>query len=431
MKKSVKHLSDTQVEITVNLTPQELDDAKSVALERLAHDIKVPGFRKGRVPASVAAKHVAPDALAEKTLESALNKAVADAFMSEKLQALDRPEVEVKKYVPGSELEFTASCEILPTVKLGNYKKLTAQPEKVTVAKKDVDEIIGRIRQGYAEKKSVKRAAKLQDEVNINFVGKKDGVAFEGGTAKGYDIVLGSGSFIPGFEDAIVGHKVGQTFDVALNFPKTYHVADLKGAPVVFTVTLNDIKEVVLPELTDELAAQAGPFKTVKELQTDIKREITAQKEREATERWKDALVSELVEKSTVPVPQILVNDQLQSIERDMVQNLAYQGLTLDNYLAEKNYKDKQAWLESEAKDSAEKRVKAGLVLAELSKQEKIEATKEELLEQMNLLGQQYNDEAMREQLKTPEAQRDIANRLLTNKTVDRLVELNTTTAKA
>lgn len=425
MKKTVKHLSDTKVEITVNLNPEELKAAEQVALSHLAREIKVPGFRAGKVPVSVAAKHIDGDTLAQHTLENALNKAVADAFMSEDLQALDRPAVEVKKFVPGSELEFTAECEVLPKITLGDYKKLSAKPEKVTVAKKDVDEIIGRIKKGFAEKKAVDRAAKDGDEVNIDFVGKKDDVAFDGGTGAGYDLVIGSNSFIPGFEEGIVGHKAGDTFDLDLEFPKKYHVEELKGAKVVFSVTLNEVKEVVEPELTDELAAKAGPFKTVKELEDDIKREITSQKEREAADKHKDALVSELVEKSTVPVPEILINDQLQSIEQDMVQNLMYRGLTLDMYLAEKGFEDKQAWLDSEAKESATKRVQAGLVLAELSKAEKVEASQEELLEQLNTLGEQYKSEDMQKQLKTPEAQRDVANRLLTNKTIDRLVELN------
>jgi trigger factor len=425
MKKTVKYLSDTKVEITVQLNADELKAAEQVALTHLADEIKVPGFRKGKVPVSVAAKHVNPDTLAQHTLESALNKAVADAFMSENIQALDRPAVEVKKFVPSSELEFTAESEILPKIELGDYKKLTAKPEKVSVTKAEVDEIIGRVKAGFAEKKSVERAAKLNDEVNIDFVGKKDGVAFDGGTSQGYDIVLGSGSFIAGFEEGIVGHKIGDTFDLDLAFPEKYHVEDLKGAKVVFTVTLNEIKEVVEPELNDELAAKAGPFKTVKELEEDIKREITAQKEREATEKHKDALVSELVAKSTVPVPEILINDQLQSIERDMVQNLMYRGLSLDMYLAEKNFKDKDEWLNTEAKESATNRVKAGLVLAELSKVENIEASQDELLEHMNVLGQQYTSDDMRKQLKSPEAQRDIANRLLTDKTIDKLIELN------
>lgn len=426
MKYSTKHLADTKVELTITVTPEELKNAELVALNKISQEIKVPGFRKGKVPASVAAKHVDVNDLAQHTLENALSRAVADAFTESGLQALDRPEVEVKKFVPSTELEFVATCEILPKITLGDYKKLSAKAAKVSVTKKDVDEITARVKKGYAEKKSVDRKAQDGDEVTIDFVGKKDGVAFDGGSAEGHEIVLGSNSFIPGFEDGIVGHKIGDEFDVELEFPSHYHVEDLKGAKVVFTVKLNDIKEVIEPELTDELAAKAGPFKTVKELEDDIKRELTNQKQQEADDKLKDALVTELVEKSEVPVPDILIQDQMRSIEQDMVQNLMQRGLTLDMYLAEKDFKDKDAWLESEVKTAAVNRVKAGLVLADLSKVLKIEASQEELLEKMNLLGQQYPSEDLRKQLKTPEAQRDIANRLLTDKTIDKLVELNT-----
>ncbi|MBH1980291.1 trigger factor [Candidatus Saccharibacteria bacterium] len=425
MKQSTKHLSETKVELTITVGAEELKNAELVALAKVAQDIKVPGFRKGKAPASVAAKHVDPNDLAQHTLENALSKAVADAFTESGVQALDRPEVDVKKFVPGSELEFVAIAEILPKITLGDYKKLSAKAEKVSVTKKDVDEILDRIKKGYAEKKPAERKAKKGDEVNINFVGKKDGVAFDGGTAEGYDIVLGSDSFIPGFEDGIIGHKAGDEFDLDLAFPDHYHVEHLKGAKVVFSVKLNEVKEVVEPELTDELAAKAGPFKTVKELEDDIKTEITRQKQQEADDKLKDALVSELVEKSEVPVPEILAQDQMRSIEQDMVQNLMQRGLTLDMYLAEKDFKDKDAWIASEVKDAADNRVRAGLVLAELSKVLKVEATQEELLERMNLLGQQYPSDDLRKQLKSPEAQRDIANRLLTDKTIDKLVELN------
>lgn len=425
MKQSTKHLSETKVELTITVGAEELKSAELVALTKVAQEIKVPGFRKGKAPASVAAKHVDPNDLAQHTLENALSKSVADAFTESGLQALDRPEVDVKKFVPGAELEFVATAEILPKITLGDYKKLSAKPEKVSVTKKDLDEIIERIRKGYATKQTADRKAKKDDEVSIDFVGKKDGVAFDGGTAEGYDIVLGSDSFIPGFEDGIIGHKAGDEFDLDLAFPDHYHVEDLKGAKVVFSVKLNEVKEVVLPELNDELAAKAGPFKTVKELEDDIKTEITRQKQQEADDKLKDALVSELVEKSIVPVPEVLAQDQMRSIEQDMVQNLMQRGLTLDMYLAEKDFKDKDAWLESEVKDAAENRVRAGLVLADLSKVLKVEATQEELLERMNLLGQQYPSDDLRKQLKSPEAQRDIANRLLTDKTIDKLVELN------
>ena len=425
MKTSVKYLSDTKVAVNVTLGVSELKDAELAALNELGKDIKVPGFRKGKVPVSVVSKNVNPNMLAQKTLESALSKAVADAFISEKLQALDRPEVEVKKFVPGSELEFTAESEVMPKIKIGDYKNLKSTAKKVSVTKKDISEITDRLKKGFASKKTVQRPAKLTDEVNIDFEGKKDGVAFDGGKGEKYDLVLGSNSFIPGFEDGIIGKKTGETFDLKLTFPEDYHADNLKGAEVVFTTTINEIKEVVEPELNDELAAKAGPFKTVEELEDDIKREITKQKETEATEKLKDDLVAELVEKSTVPVPDVLLKDQMKLIEQDTNRNLMYRGMSIDDYIKSLKYKDKNDWLENEVRPIAEKRVKAGLLLAELSKVEKIEATENELLEKINQLGKQYPSEDMRKHLKTPEVQRDVANRILTEKTVDRLVSLN------
>jgi trigger factor len=427
MKTTVKNLSETKVELTILLGKEELEAAEQVALTKLAKSVKAPGFRKGNVPVNVAKKYVDPEALAQQTLEDALSKAVAEAYTSESIQALDRPAVEIKKYVPGQELEFTAEAEILPKVTLGDYKKLKATTKKATVAAKDIDEIIERMRQGFSEKKEVTRAAKNGDEVTIDFVGKKDGVAFDGGTAQDYDLTLGSNSFIRGFEEGIVGKKPGETFDLDLEFPKDYHAKELKGAKVTFTTTLKKIKEIALPEVNDDFAAKAGPFKTVGELKEDIKRELTAQKEREAKEQLKDDLVGQLIEASEVPVPEILLKDQADSIERDMTQNLMYQGLTLDQYLENKGFESKEKWLESEVHDAAKKRVQAGLVLAELSKAEKIEASNQELEDHVNLYKKQYaNNPSMVAQFDQPEARRDIANRLLTEKTVDRLVELNT-----
>lgn len=426
MKTNVKHLSDTKVELTITLGKDELEVAEQVALTKLAKNIKAPGFRKGKVPASVAIKHVDPEMLAQQTLEDALSKAVAEAFLAEKLQALDRPAVDIKKYVPKQEVEFTAEAEILPEIKLGDYKKLKVTAEKVTVADKEITEIIDRMREGFAEKKEVKRAPELGDEVKIDFVGKKDDVPFDGGTAKDYSLKLGSNTFIPGFEEGIVGRKIGETFDLDLEFPKEYRVGDLAGARVVFTVTLNSVQESVLPEVDDAFAAKAGPFKTVAELKADIKRELTAQKEREAREKQKDDLVKQLVEVSTVPVPEILLKDQAESIERDMTQNLAYQGLTLDQYLEDKKL-DKEKWLETEVNVAAKKRVQAGLALAEVSKVEKIEATTQELDDQIEVYKKQYgNSPEMVQQFSTLDARREIANRLLTEKTVERLLDFAT-----
>ena len=426
MNTAIKHLSDTKVELTITLGAKELADAEKVALVKLSHDIKVPGFREGKVPVAVAAKNVNPATLQEQTIDNALSKAVATAFVEEKLQALDRPAVEVKKFVPGETMEFTAEVEIIPKITLGNYKKLKVVTEKIAVTVKEIDEIINRMREGFADKKEVKRAAKDGDETMIDFIGKKDGVAFDGGTATDYALKLGSKSFITGFEEGIVGHLPGDTFDLDLEFPKDYHAADLKGAKVTFTTTLKSIKEAQLPEVNDEFAAKAGPFTSVEELKADVKRELTDQKEREAKEELKDNLVAQLIEVSKVPAPEILVNDQEKSIEQDFERNLMYQSMTLDGYLDAQKFENKEQWLEKEVKPTAIKRVKAGLVLAELSKAEKIEATNDELDAHVEIYKKQYanNPEALK-QFEDPEVRRDIANRLLTEKTVDRLVELN------
>ena len=426
MKTTVKKLSDTNVCLTITLGADELNAAEQVALTKMARDLKVPGFRKGKVPVSVAAKHVNPMALQEQVLDNALSKAVAEAFMNEKLQALERPSVEVKKFVPNQEVEFTAEATVVPPVKLGDYKKLKAKPQAVKVEAKDVDEIIERMQQNFVDKTEVKRAAKDGDEAIIDFVGKKDGVAFDGGSAKDFALKLGGGQFIPGFEEGVVGHKAGETFDLNLEFPKDYHAENLAGAKVVFSVTLHKVNELKLPELNDEFAAKCGPFTDVKELKADIKREITAQKEREAKEKLKDELVAELADSSKVALPELLIDDQLRSIEQDLMQNLSYRGLTMDSYLKAQGFNDKADWQKKEARPAAEKRVKAGLVLAELSKELGVEVSREELDRQISTFKQQYGKDAkLAARFDDPNVHRDIANRMITDKTIDKLVELN------
>ena len=423
MKHTLKKSSDTQVHVTVELDSTDLATAKQVAVRELSKSVKVPGFRAGKVPANVAEKHIDPLALANATTENAINIAMNDIAVSEELRILDRPNVDLKDFQPYDALTFEATIDIVPDIILGDYKKLKAKKDSVTVDEVEIDEVVERMRGQLSEKKSVKRAASSGDEVNIDFVGKLGDEPFDGGTAKGYDLVLGSNSFIPGFEDAIIDHKVGETFDVPLKFPDDYHAEHLKGADTVFTVTLNDVKEVVLPEVNDEFAVKVGPFKTALGMREDIRAELLQQKEKTAADKYKDDLVGELVAVSTVPVPQVLVDDQVRQIEQDAMQNLMYRGMSPDQYIQQMGYKDHDEWHEKEFRVAAERRVQAGLALAELSKIENIEVTQEELTQRHAQMLEQYP--TMKDQLDAPEARRDLANRVITEKTVDRLVELN------
>lgn len=427
MKITREQLSPSRVKLTIAVDAEALQDAEKVALNKLKKDVKVDGFRKGKAPIEVAKKNLDPNMLAEETVNNALSKAVAEAFISETIQVLDRPEVSIVKFVPASELEFTAEADMVPAVKLGKYKKLGLKKQPAPkVEQPEIDEVLGRVLGSMAEKKAVKRAAKLGDEVVIDFVGKKDGEAFDGGASQDYTLPLGSGSFIPGFEDAIVSHKANEAFDVPLTFPVDYQAKDLAGKEVVFEVTLKTVNEVIVPELTDDIAKKVGGFDTAKDLTADIKKEVTTQKTREQTEAQKDELVKKLIEKSDVEAPTVLVDDQIRSIEQDTTQNLMYRGQSLDQYIASKGYSDKQEWIDKEVREAAKLRVNASLVLAEVTKQEGIAATEQEVDAQIAELKKQYeNNPDMAKRFDEPEIRQQIANRVLTDKTVDKLMEYN------
>jgi trigger factor len=425
MKIKVKNISDVKVRLTISLAKEELDAAEQVALTKLAKEVKISGFRKGKAPLEMVAAQVDPVALANETMENAISKATAEAFLEKGIQALNRPEVEITKFVPATELEFTAETEVLPKVELGDYKKLKAKKEAVKVSQKEIADTITRIQANFAEKKEVKRAAKNGDEVIIDFLGKKDNVAFDGGKAEKFPLELGSNSFIPGFEEGLIGKKAGDEVALDLEFPKDYHAADLAGAKVVFEVKVHEVRENILPELNEEFLKKLGDFKTAEDFEKQIKEDLKAQKEHEATNKFKDELVKELAEISKVPVPSILLEDQKRSIELDMQQNLMYSGLTLEAYL-ERMGKTREEWLASDVQEAAEARVKAGLALAELSKVEKVEATFEEVDTRIAQLKEQYgNSKEALAQLESDDVRRDLANQLLTEKAVDRLVELN------
>ena len=424
MKHTLKQLSPTQTLVAVEVDKATIASAKKLAVKELGKKVKVQGFRSGKVPAKVVEKNIDPNILANETVEYAINKALNEVVEEADLRVLDQPKIELKKFVPFETLEFTAEFEVLPAVKLGNYKKLTAKKEAVTVTPKEINDVLERMQKGFAERAEVDRKAKDGDEVTIDFVGKDEkGEVIEGASGNDYPLVLGSKTFIPGFEEQLVGHANGENFDINVTFPSDYHADHLKGAKVTFSVTIKKVQSVTLPKVDDEFAKKAGPFDTAKALKDDIKKELTAQKERSSVEKLKDDLLGKLVETSEVPIPEILIQDQIRNIEQDAMQNLMYRGQTLDQYMAANSYKDHDDWHAKELRPMAERRVQAGLVIAELSKAEKIDITKEEL--DAELERRKAESPAMADQLDTPDARRDLANRVITEKTIDRLVEIN------
>lgn len=425
MKTKFKKISDSRVEITVTLEAKDLKEAEEKALKKLAQEVRVEGFRKGKAPADVAKKFIPENDLNAETIDIAIRSSVVPAFREYEKMPLVAPNINVTKYVPGESAEYTAVADIVPEVKLGDYKNLKVKKEKVAVKEEQITEILNNLANSFAEKKAIKRAAKLTDEVVIDFVGKKDGEPFNGGSAKDYKLTLGSKAFIPGFEEGIVGHEPGDKFDLNLTFPKDYGVKDLAGAKVVFETLLKQVNEVKKPAFDDELAKKCGPFKTIKELKDDIKKNLELQDEHRLEEKLKDDLIAELVKVSKIPAPDILIEDQLKIIKDDISRNAASRGIASLEEFVKMSGETMENW-EKEARKVAETRVKASLALQELSLKEKITVKDEDVAAKLAELKDVYKNspEAVKS-LKDPNVKMDIKNRMIIEKTLDYLVKVN------
>ena len=424
MKIKSKKLSDSRVEITVTLDSADLKPARERALEKLAKEVQVEGFRKGKVPKDVAAKFIPENDLNAETIDLAVRTTVIEAFKKAEQAPLIIPSVEVTKYVPGEMAEYTATADIVPEVKLGNYKNLGVKRPETKVSAEEVNGVLDNLSHSFAEKKPVKRAAKLTDEVIIDFVGKKDGEAFKGGSAKDYKLVLGSKTFIPGFEDGVVGHEPGDEFELKLTFPKDYGVKDLAGAKTVFEILLKQINEVTKAKIDDDLAKKCGPFKTLAELKADIKKNLEAQNTHRAEEKFKDDLLKALVKKSTVPAPEVLIEDQMRMLKEDITRNAATQGMSFDEYL-ERSGETQASW-EKQAREIATERVKASLVLQTLAIEQKITVDDDLVAAKIAELKDVYkkSPEALKN-LKNPNVKTDIKNRMIIEAALDLLVQAN------
>lgn len=424
MKTTTKKLSDTKVELKVTLEAADLTAPRQAAVAELAKVLELPGFRKGNVPVSVAEQKLSPNVIAEKVIDLAVHATLEAAMKEAKVQPIAIENVSITKYVPDDSAEYVANVEILPEIKLGDYKKLKAKMGDVSASDADVQEILDNIVTAYAEKKVVKRAAANGDEVIIDFVGKKDGEAFPGGSAKDHHLTLGSGQFIPGFEDGIIGHSAGDKFELELTFPKDYPEKTLAGAKTIFEVLLKQVNEVVKPKEDEALAQKCGNFKNMDELKADIRKNLEAQNSYRVREKYCDDLVKELVEKSKVAAPEILIQDQLKFIRDDVVRNAASYGMTFEQFL-ESQKQTAEDW-EKSARALAEDRVKASLVLQILAREAEISASEEEVEAKIAELKDVYkkSKEAL-ENLKKPEVRRDLKNRLTIEKTMDYLIEVN------
>lgn len=422
VKKTTK--SENQIVITVVADPQALTTLKEKVLKHMqAAHVNVAGFRKGKTPLELVEKHADPNQLQSEFLEEAVNQMYIQALDELKVRPVDNPQVSVKKFVPFTELEFDAEVAVVGDITVGNYKKLKKTKPQVKITDKDVQEVIVSLQKRVAEKKEVTRAAKNGDETVIDFKGTDSkGKPVNGASGKDYPLTLGSDSFIPGFESNLIGVKPGETKTFAVAFPKDYGVKALQNKKVTFKVTVKKISELVLPKADDAFATQAGPFKSLQDLKDDIKKQLASERQYEADRDYENDLIRDLVSKSKVSVPQVLIDEQVERLDRELRQNITYRGLTYEEYL-EREGMTAEVYRTKVLIPQAEERVKAGLILSEVAELENLTVTPEELEIRLQILKSQYQDPQMQAELDKPENRRDIAGRLLTEKTLAKLTE--------
>jgi trigger factor len=427
MTTTKENVNETTIKLTIVGEKAELTKIKEHVLNEVAQNSRatIPGFRKGKVPIALLEKQLDPEIVQAEFLEHAVNDLYIKAADQEKLRVASQPKVEVKKFVPYDTLEFEAEVEVIGDIKLPDYKKVNVEKKKTSVTATDVNDVLKQLTLRASEKKEVTRPSKDGDEIVIDFKGidakTKDPIA--GADGKEYPLTIGSNTFIPGFEPELIGLSEGEEKSFDITFPKDYGVKNLQNKKVTFTVKVHKVNGVTEPKLDDAFAKTVGPFKTLDELKADIKKQLTLEREQEAERDYENELITKIAENTKVAIPASVIDDQVERLEQEEKQNLIYRGQTWEEHLEAEGLTEEEH--REKNREPAELRVKAGLVLAEIAEKENIVIEPDELEHQVSHLKEQYSDSQMQQQLDSPEGRRDIVSRMLSQKTISRVKELN------
>jgi trigger factor len=421
MQSQIKKLDDTQVQFMITAAEADLSPYKQAALNKLSSQVKLPGFRQGTAPLNLVEKNVDQQLLQTEFLDIALSNLYAKAANIEKVRPVTRPEVSLKKFVPFTELVFEVKAHIIGKIKLPDYKNIKLAKKQASVTADDVNKVVESLRTRLSEKTEVKRAAKDGDQAWIDFKGIDDkGEPVKGADGKDYPLLLGSNTFIPGFEENVIGLKAGdeKTFDIT--FPKDYHVKALASKKVTFTISVKKVEEVKKPKTDDEFAKKAGPFKALKDLKTDIKKQLEVERQGELNRQYQNELIGKITDKTPLKVPQPMIEHQAEHSLEETRRNLTYRGQTYQEFLDAEGLTDEQ-YKETIIKPQAERQIKTSMILSEIAEAENLSVTPEELEIRIQILKGQYQDEKMQAELDKPENRQDIASRMLTEKVLAKL----------
>ena len=423
MSLQVEKLEKNMAKLTIEASAEDLEKAIEAAYQKQKGQISIPGFRKGKVPRQMVEKMYGKEVFYEEAANSLIPTAYEKALDECEEDIVSSPKIEVTQIEAGKPFIFTATVALKPEVKLGKYKGVKVDKVDVEVTEEEVNAAIDKERENNARNITVEdRAVKDGDMTVIDFEGFVDGVAFEGGKGENYPLTIGSGAFIPGFEEQLVGAEIGKEVEVNVTFPEDYHAEDLKGKAAIFKCTVKEIKEKQLPELDDEFASEVSEFDTLAEYKEDVKKNLEEKKAKDAKNAKEEAVISAIVEASEMEIPEAMLETQQRQMVDEFAQRITMQGLSMQQYFqfTGTNYQQ----MVEQVKPQAEERIKSRLVLEAVVAAEKIEATEEDYEKEMETMAEAYQMEVAKvKELLGEKEKKNIMQDIAVRKAVEFVVE--------
>lgn len=426
MKSTLTQKQDNLVTLNMVIPANEATTAYNTAVNRISQHINIDGFRKGKAPKAVIERHVGVDRIQQEALDILLPKHIGQAIYDNKLDVISQPAITDYKFELGKDLEVNFEVEVRPEVKLGTYK---GQDFKVEIPTKD-DKAFDKALEGFLTQHAsmelvLDRPSCDTDTVVIDFEGTCNGEKIQGGAAKGYTLDIAHSNFIPGFAEQLVGHNIKDEFDINVTFPEDYHDEKLKGQPATFAIKLNEIKQRVLPELTDEFVKKSSRFSTVDELKADIQDYIEHQRESLKKSAAEATIFKSVVEASEVQVPQRMIDREVASLKSEYQQRLAYQGMDWDTFVkSQGNETEFNKTLEEDAKT----RIINSLIIDKISKEEKISVEQSDFSEKLSQMASVYGvgpDELLKQFGQNPDFLTSLSQQIVNDKVRTFLIDNN------
>ncbi len=408
--------------LQVTVPAEEVDKALDQAFKKVVKQINVPGFRKGKVPRQIFEQRFGVEALYQDAVDILLPKAYSEAVVEADINPVDQPEIEVTQIEKGKPFTFDATVTVEPEVQLGDYKGLEITKQATELTDEELEQTIEQRLEAMADM-VIKEDGQVEegDTVNLDFDGYVDGEQFEGGQADGYDLEIGSGMFIPGFEEQLVGLKVGEEKEVEVTFPEEYHAEELAGKPATFKTKINEIKTKEVPELDDELANELdSEADNVEQYKENLRKQLTEQKQTDAENLQKEEAITLATDNATVDIPEAMIKTEEDRMVQEFAQRLQQQGLNLETYFQISGQSEED--LRGQMKDDAEQRVKTNLTLAAIAEAENIEVFEEDVDKELQNMSEQFNISV--EDIKNTLGNTDIVkNDVRVKKVIDLLVD--------